>query len=163
LAAAWAAMIVIATAAGCTPPADSRVAVAFTDNGQAEVFAYVCRGYNIGGVQVYETDAGRTPNAWEVRPPVGPPEYAPEDYVLTIPVFEIPAGWEVGDSSLSQLERGVRYSAAFSTIQGQRSLIRFTLERLAELGPGEVLTGQTDEEVVVSESGFRDAAKDDCE
>lgn len=153
--------VTVGALAACSPPPDSRVAAAYLGNGQVEILAYVCDGYEVGLVQVFEVDGGATANVWEAGPPPAVSENADEGHLLRFAALDAPDGWDVSDSSLTRFERGVRYSIAFSTIPGEDSEIIFTLEELEQLG-NQVWTGETRNEYAASEQEFVDAASSDC-
>jgi hypothetical protein len=153
-----------AVAAACTAPPDARVAVSYPD-GQVEVLAYLCQGQVVTFIRVFETDGGDNSRGWVVGPPIsspGRPDYAEANQLLRVKPFDTPAGWETVDNTLSVLEPETRYTVGFATVGGRDSRIRFTLEDLEDLRPGEVLTGIVNRERVVSDSDFVDAAEQDC-
>jgi hypothetical protein len=157
-------LLLAGVVAGCSsPPPESRVAIRYLGDGQAEVLALVCQGQEVVSVEVYESDADGHGKGWVVGPPaMGGPRDAKQTEPLRVKVFDNPEGWEATDRSLTQLAPGVSYGAAFSTVQGQRSMIRFTLDKLEDLGD-RVLTGPWQHEQAVSESDFVKAARADCD
>lgn len=163
LAKATALAACVVAAGGCmTPPPDTRVAATYSDEDPIEISAYVCKNYQVNLIQVFERGSNTEGAAWETGPPVGESEYAERAHMIKVRIFQQPEGWVVLESSLTHLKRGVPYALAFSTVQGQTSRIRFTLEDLEQLGD-RVWTGRTGEERAVSEAEFVEMVKAGCD
>jgi hypothetical protein len=80
--------------------------------------------------------------------------YVERTQLLRVRLFEPPEGWETQNGSLARLTSGVPYGLSFTTVQGQRSEIGFTLDKLEGLDD-RVLTGPWMDEQAMSESDFR--------
>jgi hypothetical protein len=150
--------------AGCnTPPLESRVAIRHLGDGRAEVLAMICKGHEVSMIAVYESASDSQGRGWTTGPPVTRERsYAKQTQLLRVKVFDTPAGWETQDGSLTSLAPGVRYGVRFGSVQGQASLIHFTLDDLEHLGES-VLTGPDGDERRMSESDFVEAAREECD
>jgi hypothetical protein len=152
-------LALIAAVGACTPPPDTRVAATLRD-GEVVILAYVCEGYQVSIVQVYEIDGqGGT---WDVAPPVDQTEYASSDHTIVIRPFKVPEGWDTLDDSLTRMVPATRYEVAFGSVQGQDPVVAFTLEQLQQLGDNQVWAGRTGSERAMSEDEFQRRAARDC-
>jgi hypothetical protein len=155
------ALVCLAATSACTPPPDARVA-AQLQAGELVILAYVCEGYQVNMVQIYETEANGEGKGWEVGPPIGQTTYSSSAHTIVVRPFEVPKGWEVFDDSLTRLEAATRYDVAFGTLQGQDSIITFTVEQLEKVGDNVVWAGRTGSERAMREDQFQRRAARDC-
>jgi hypothetical protein len=150
--------------AGCnTPPLESRVAIRYLGDGRAEVLAMVCRGHEVSTIGVVESASESQGRRWATGPPVTRERYyAKQAQLLKVTLFENPSGWETQDESLTSLAPGMRYGVRFGSVQGQASVVEFTLEDLERLGD-RVWTGPWGDERSMSQSDFEKAARYRCD
>jgi hypothetical protein len=151
----------VAAVSACTPPPDARVAATVRD-GEVLIIGYVCKGYQVSILQLYEKDVAEDGASWVVAPPVDQNDYADSAHTIYVRPFEAPEGWETLDDSLPRLESTTRYDVAFGTVQGQDSVITFTVEQLQQLDGHHVWAGRTGSERVMREDRFIRRAARDC-
>jgi len=137
----------------CTP-ADLPVLAARSVDGQPVLLIASCAKLDAKRIAV---SADEEPSlVWWVKREDG--DVPPEATLL-----EVPDGWQETERSLTEFVPGKNYGVS---VYGDRKAtpIRFTLERLAELKPGQVLVGDPPSKgKVVSEDKFRAKAKKACD
>jgi hypothetical protein len=151
----------VLAATACTPPDDSRVAVTYIGDGQIEILAYVCEGYQVVDVALSKIREKSMVETWDVGPPIHDSSYAEHDYVIEITPFDVPEGWEVFTGPVEDLELESTYLLSFATVEGQVSTISFRIRDLEQLGD-RVLTGRSGRERAMTTSDFLARAERDC-
>jgi hypothetical protein len=59
---------------------------------------------------------------------------------MAVRLFEVPLGWSLGNTTLTELEPGVSYYTSVDSSDGSESTLRFiTLELIEALSDGQVL------------------------
>ncbi len=74
-------------------------------------------------------------------------------------MFQVPSGWRLDEQTLGTFQPGQEYSVRVSDNAAGPTPVHFTLEKLAALGPDEVLTSRGE---AVTLSQFHEKANRAC-
>ncbi|MFD6890209.1 hypothetical protein [Streptomyces sp. NPDC059957] len=140
-------MITLAAAglAGCSPAPEPLLAIERTATGDILLVIAPCSGYRALGLYVFsDSDTGPS-EVWSLsnKERIGS--------LGEVKFFTTPVGWEVNDTTLTELRDPGLYVAKIDGAMGTRSLngrMAFTAEKINKLNAGEVLTGTKGEKVM---------------
>jgi hypothetical protein len=160
---------------GCAPEPDPYSALAMVDDRPTLLIAECARS-GIGYVTLWERASAASPvpatippryPEWSVESPRSTPgpngiRRSTEDAPARLTFFEKPSDWLISKETLRAFREDAEYHVHGGL--GNVASLEFTLARLRELAPGEVLTavGYRDQHVV-SEAEFEEAAQKVCD
>jgi hypothetical protein len=139
---------------GCTPGRLPVAAVRAVD-GRPVLLLAPCPGFTPDRISVF-AEGTAVDRSWVLDRTDGAVPAA-------VTLFRVPPGWTPVRTSLTDLQAGTRYGVRVSGVGGEAVTVRFTTDRLATLGAGQVLVGDPPSGWrAVPEQEFRERAAESC-